>query len=229
CRTVAAEVRRALSDGCVPLVLGGDHSLAAGSVAGAAAHLAARGERLGVVWVDAHADVNTPASSPSGNIHGMPLAHLLGRGDAALTGIAGTTAALRPEDCAVVGVRDLDAPEQRHLKEWGVKTFTMRDIDERGTHAVMDEALETASKHTSGTWLSFDLDVVDPSLAPGVGTPVPGGMTYREAHHVMELVADSHRLVGMDMVEVNPVLDVRNQTADLAAQLILSAFGKRIL
>ena len=229
CCDVAAKTREALEAGRTPLVLGGDHSLAAGSIAGAAAHVAARGGRLGVLWIDAHADMNTPTSSASGNVHGMPLAHLLGHGDRAFAGAGGLTPALRPSDVALVGLRDVDAPERDHIAQWGVRAFTMRALDEGGVPAVMKEAIAAVSQGTTAIWASFDLDVVDPSVAPGVGTAVPGGMTYREAHLAMELLADTGRLAGLDMVEVNPVLDVHNQTAEVAAQLVLSAFGKRIL
>lgn len=229
CRLVADATRGALEAGRTPLVLGGDHSLAAGSVAGASAHLAASGKRLGLIWIDAHGDVNTPATSRSGNVHGMPLAHLLGHGDHALAGIAGSAPAIRAADVALVGVRDLDEPERDHIAEWQITTYTMREVDERGVHDVLAEAIAAASKHTDGIWASLDMDVVDPESAPGVGTAVSGGMTYREAHHAMEMLADTGRLVGLDLVEVNPVLDVHNRTAELATQLVLSAFGKRIL
>lgn len=229
CRAVADRTRAALTEGRTPLVLGGDHSLAAGSVAGAAAHFAARGERLGVVWIDAHGDLNTPASSRSGNVHGMPLAHLLGHGDRALAGIAGATPAVRADDLAIVGLRDLDDAEREHIAEWKLRAFTMRDLDERGVRAVLTDAIAHVARHTTALWASFDLDVVDPFAAPGVGTPVPGGISFREAHLLMEILADTARLAGLDMVEVNPVLDVQNRTAELATQLVLSAFGKRIL
>lgn len=229
CIDVASRTRGALEAGQIPVVLGGDHALAAGSIAGAAAHLAARGERLGVIWVDAHGDLNTPASSRSGNVHGMPLAALLGHGDKAMVGIAGTEPALRATDLALVGLRDLDAPERTHIKKWGLSAFTMRALDERGVRLVMEEAIAIATRGTGGIWVSFDMDVIDPDEAPGVGTAVPGGMTYREAHLAMEMLADTGKLVGVDLVEVNPVLDQRNRTAEIACELILSALGKRIL
>jgi len=229
CTDVATRVRESLDNGARPLVLGGDHALAAGSIAGAAAHLAARGERLGVIWIDAHGDLNTPATSRSGNVHGMPMAALLGHGDRAMASIAGGTAALRASDVALVGVRDLDDSEKAHVRKWNLATFTMRALDERGVRAVMEEAIAIAGRDTAGIWLSFDMDVIDPDEAPGVGTPVPGGMTYREAHLAMEMLADTGKLVGLDVVEVNPVLDERNRTAEIARELILSAFGKRIL
>ncbi|MBL8962126.1 MAG: arginase [Gemmatimonadetes bacterium] len=229
CTDVAARVRSALDAGAFPLVLGGDHALAAGSIAGASAHLAAKNQHLGVLWIDAHGDLNTPASSRSGNVHGMPLAALLGHGDKAMTSIAGRTGAIRASDLALVGQRDLDKAEQAHVRKWDLSVFTMRAIDERGARTVMEEAIAVAARSTAGIWVSFDLDVIDPDEAPGVGTPVPGGITYREAHLFMEMAADTGKLVGMDIVEVNPVLDERNRTAEIARELILSALGKRIL
>ncbi len=229
CASLAGRTREALDAGRTPLILGGDHSIAAGSIAGAAAHFAARGGRLGVLWIDAHGDVNTPGSSRSGNVHGMPLAHLLGHGDELLANVAGPAPALRPSDVSLLGVRDLDDAEREHIEAWALPTFTMRTIDERGVRAVVTDAIASASRETTALWASLDLDVVDPAIAPGVGTAVQGGMTLREAHLVMELLADTGRLAGMDVVEVNPVIDVHNRTADLAAQLTLSAFGKRIL
>jgi len=230
CRDVATRTRAALEAGQIPVVLGGDHALAAGSIAGAAAHLAAKGERLGVVWVDAHGDLNTPATSSSGNVHGMPLAALLGYGDKAMVALAGTGAgALKASDVALVGLRDLDQPERNHIRKWGLAAFTMRALDERGVRAVMEEAITVATRGSAGIWVSFDMDVIDPSEASGVGTAVPGGMTYREAHLAMELLADTGKIVGLDLVEVNPVLDERNRTAEIACELILSALGKRIL
>jgi len=229
CVEVAARTRAALEAGQIPVVLGGDHALAAGSIAGAAAHLAARGAHLGAIWVDAHGDLNTPGSSSSGNVHGMPLAALLGHGDKAMSGIAGSAPALRASDVALVGLRDLDGPERAHIKKWGLSAFSMRALDERGVHTVMQEAIGIATRETDGIWVSFDMDVIDPSEAPGVGTAVPGGMTYREAHLAMEMLADTGKLVGIDLVEVNPVLDERNRTAEIACELILSALGKRIL
>jgi arginase len=229
CVDIASRTRAALEAGEIPVVLGGDHALAAGSVAGAAAHLAANGERLGLLWVDAHGDLNTPGSSRSGNVHGMPLAALLGYGDKAMSSIAGDRTAIQSSDVALVGLRDLDGPERSHIKKWGLSAFTMRSLDERGVRTVMEEAIAVATRGTGGIWVSFDMDVIDPDEAPGVGTAVPGGMTYREAHLAMEMLADTGKLVGLDMVEVNPVLDERNRTAEIACELILSALGRRIL
>lgn len=229
CTEVANRVRAALEAGAMPLVLGGDHALAAGSIAGASAHLAATGKHLGVLWVDAHGDLNTPATSRSGNVHGMPLAALLGHGDKAMSSIAGKQGAIRASDVALVGLRDLDESEQANIRKWNLSAFTMRALDERGVRTVMEEAIAIATRSTAGIWVSFDMDVIDPDEAPGVGTPVPGGMTYREAHLAMEMLADTGKVVGMDLVEVNPVLDERNRTAEIARELILSAFGERIL
>ena len=229
CQRVATETRRALERQTVPLVLGGDHSLAAGSVAGAAAHFAARGERIGVIWLDAHGDLHTPVSSLSGNVHGMPLAHLLGHGDPVFANIAGVKPAVRAEHVALVGIRDLDAPEREHARAWGLDVQTMRQLDERGVRTVMEQAIATASAGTAGIWVSFDMDCLTPEDAPGVGTAVPGGLTYREAHLAMEMLADTGKVIGLDLVEVNPVLDEQNRTAEVAAELLLSALGKRIL
>ena len=233
CLELARVTADAVTAGAVPLTIGGDHSIAAGSVAGAAVALAKRGQRLGLIWLDAHGDANTPESSASGNIHGMPLAHLLGHGDPEFAGISaalgGPSPAILPEHVAIVGVRDLDEPERMHLRKWGVHTFTMRTIDERGLRVVMQEALAIAGGNTGGVHVSMDLDWVDPVHAPGVGTPVAGGATYREGHLAMEIVADSGRLTSLDVVEVNPVLDSQNRTAELAVGLVLSAFGQRII
>jgi len=223
----------AVTAGAVPVTVGGDHSIAAGSIAGAAAAFAPRNQRLGLIWLDAHGDAHTPLTSASGNVHGMPLAHLLGHGDPDFAGISaalgGPTPAILPGHVALVGVRDLDEPERRHLREWGVATFTMRAIDERGLRAVMQDALAIAGRDTGGVHVSMDLDWLDPVHAPGVGTPVAGGATFREGHLAMEIIADSGRLTSLDVVEVNPVLDSQNRTAELAVGLVLSAFGQRII
>lgn len=218
-----------LHEGALPIVLGGDHSLGAGSVAATAAWMATRQQPLGVIWVDAHADINSPATSPSGNVHGMPLAALLGGEPHELSRIGGDGPSIRPEHTVLVGIRNLDDREKEIVKASGVHAFTMKDIDRLGIAEVMDRALAAASKGTGGVHVSFDLDVCDPAIAPGVGTPVKGGLDYREAHFVMEAVAESGRLVALDLVEVNPALDLRNTTAELATELALSAFGKRIL
>jgi len=229
CKGLAEIVGKTLVDDMIPLVLGGDHSIAAGTVAGAAAHFHKQSKRIGVVWLDAHGDMNTPESSPSGNVHGMPLASIMGFGPAELTGLAGTKPMVSPHNIAMVGIRDLDSKERRLVKDSGVRIFTMRDIDERGMRTVMEEALRMAGRGTAGYHISLDMDWIDPEDAPGVGTPVRGGATYREAHLAMEIIADHGRMLSFEMVEVNPVLDERNQTAELAVELALSAFGKKIL
>jgi arginase len=229
CMRVADDTAAAIDGGRFPVLLGGDHSLAGGSIAGAARHFAAKGARIGAIWIDAHGDLNTPASSRSGNVHGMPLAHLLGHGDHAFAHVAGAEPAVLAEHVALVGVRDLDAAEREHALEWKLHVLTMRAIDERGVRAVMQDAIGVASAGTAGIWASFDMDCLSPENAPGVGTAVPGGMTIREAHLAMEMLADTGKLIGMDLVEVNPVLDERNRTAELATELILSALGKRII
>ncbi len=228
CAELAAFTDASVTARRFPVVLGGDHSLATGSVAGAARALTARGEAMGLVWIDAHGDLNTPESSPSGNVHGMPVAHLLGHGDPRLH-FTKERAAVRPEQTWLVGVRDLDAGERAHLRAYGVHAFTMHDVDRRGLSDVMEEVLTIASINTSGLWVSYDVDVQDPVHAPGVGTPVSGGFSWREGHLAMEMVAESGRLVGLDLVEVNPILDVSNRTAELAVGLVASALGKRIL
>ncbi len=229
CREVAERTALAVRSGVRPLVLGGDHSLAAGSVAGTATALAERGERVGLIWLDAHADVNTPDTTLSGNVHGMPVAHLLGEGDSRLSRLASVFPAVRAEQLVYVGLRDVDAAERQFIQARGIRAFTMRDIDERGLRAVMDEAVAIASRGTGGIHLSCDADWVDPGEAPGVGTPVRGGATLREAHLAMEIIHDSGALLAMDLVEINPILDRQNHTAELCADLIASAFGRRIL
>ena len=229
CLRLAERVDQSLGQGKVPLVLGGDHSLAAGSISGVAQHFQRRGEKVGVIWVDAHTDMNTPQTSPSGNVHGMPLACLIGKGPKELTHLLGWSPKVDARNVALVGIRDVDALEGQHVKKSGVRVFTMRDIDEKGLPRVMEEAIDIASAGTAGIHLSFDMDSVDPDEAPGVGTPVRGGITYREAHLAMELLSDAARLVSLEVVEVNPVLDVANRTAELAVELMTSALGKRIL
>lgn len=229
CRELAAETEAAVQEGFIPLALGGDHSLAAGSVAGVASAFHDRGERIGLIWLDAHADLHTPESSETGNIHGMPLAHLLGHGDRELSSISRAKPAVLAKNVALVGIRDLDPSERGHVKEFGIAAFTMRDIDERGLKAVMTDALTIALDGTAGIHLSCDLDWLDPYEAPGVGTPVPGGATFREGHLAMELISDSGRLVGVDLVENNPTLDLRNTTAELSVDLVRSLFGRKIL
>jgi arginase len=229
CARLAEMVERAAAQGQVPLVLGGDHSAAIGTVAGMSRHLRKHNHKLGLLWIDAHADMNTPDSSPSGNIHGMPLACIIGLGPAELTGISGHVPMVDPDNVAIVGLRSVDDIERFNVRGAGVHPFTMRDIDERGMRTVMREAIHAVSSGTSGFHLSFDLDAVDPAEAPGVGTPVHGGITYREAHLAMEIVCDSGLMTSLEMVELNPVLDTANRTAVLGVELLMSALGKRIL
>ncbi len=229
CQRVARQVRGVLRRGFAPLVLGGDHSIAIGTVAGVSKYFRDRKKHVGLLWIDAHADMNTPQTSPSGNVHGMPLACCVGIGPRELTHLLGYAPLVRPENVALVGVRDVDVLERPHVRHSGVRAFTMRHIDERGMRAVMEEALQIASTDTVGFHVSLDMDYIDPSEAPGVGTPKRGGGTYREAHLALEMVSDTGRMRSMEIVEVNPILDVGNRTANLAVELAMSAFGKRIL
>jgi len=229
CSGLAEMTEKSLAEGFTPLVLGGDHSIAAGSAAGVASHFRKQSKRPGLLWLDAHGDMNTPDSSPSGNVHGMPLASIIGYGAPEMVDMLGFHPKIEPRNVALVGIRDLDAKERRLIKDSGVHVFTMRDIDERGMREVMSEAIRFASDDTDGIAVSLDMDFVDPSDAPGVGTPVRGGVTYREAHLAMEMICDSRHMVSMEVVEVNPVIDERNRTADFAVELIMSGLGKRIL
>jgi len=229
CERLAEMVEQAADNGRVPLVLGGDHSIAVGTVSGMARHFRKTDRKSGLIWIDAHADMNTPATSPSGNVHGMPLACLLGMGPRELTNISGGVPAMDASKVAIIGLRSVDDVERFNVRGAGVHPFTMRDIDERGMVAVMQEALAVACADTAGFHLSLDMDALDPREAPGVGTPVRGGITYREAHLAMELLCDSGKMTSMEIVEVNPVLDEANRTALLAVELAMSALGKRIL
>ncbi len=228
CQKQAERVQKTLEDGALPLVLGGDHSIAIGTVSGASAWCRERGNSAGLIWLDAHGDFNTPETSPSGNIHGMALACLLGRGPRELTEIGGFSPKVAAANTVLVGVHALDREEKRLLREARVKVFTMRDIDERGMRSVVEEAIALASNGTEGICVSLDLDFIDATHAPGVGTPVRGGATYREAHLALGLIADSGNLLSFEAVEVNSVLDERNRTAELAVELILSALGQKI-
>jgi arginase len=226
---IADRVHHALEKGCFPLVLGGDHAQAIGTITGLARYYHRRNKRLGVVWVDAHTDMNTPDSSPSGNIHGMPLAVLLGYGPPELLEVCGPTPVLHPKDVAIVGARDVDSTEGPMVKETGVRVYRMSELDARGTAVCIQEAFDRATSGTVGVHLSFDLDGVDPGEAPGVGTPVPGGLTLRESLYVCEAAHKTGALRGLEMVELNPTLDERNKTGQLAVWLIVSALGKVIL
>jgi arginase len=229
CQGLAEAVEKTLGDEMMPMILGGDHSIAAGSVAGVASFFRKQSKRIGLIWLDAHGDVNTPESSPSGNVHGMPLASIMGYGAPELTEICSFKPKIEPQNVAMVGIRDLDAKERQLVKKSGVHVFTMRDIDERGMREVMSEALRFASDDTNGIAVSLDMDFLDPTEAPGVGTPVRGGVTYREAHLALEMIADSRALVSFELVEINPVVDLHNKTAILGVELILSGLGKKIL
>ena len=229
CDQLASQVEDALARGAMPLVLGGDHSVAIGTVSGISRHFRERNQQVGLIWLDAHADMNTPETSPSGNIHGMPLACLVGMGPAELVDLMGYRPKIAAQNTVIVGLREVDMTERPQVRQSGVRAFTMRDIDERGLRAVMEEAIRAASEGTAGFHCSLDMDFVDPKDAPGVGTAVRGGATYREAHLAMEMICDSRRMTSMEVVEVNPVLDEANRTADLAVQLIMSGLGKRIL
>ena len=223
-RRAAGAVATSMKSGHFPLVLGGDHSLALGSIRGAA-----KVRNIGVIWVDAHADFNTEVTTPSGNIHGMPLAALCGLGDQRLTQIWDEgTCAVDPTNVAIIGVRDLDSGEKTNLRDAGVLVMGMEQIDRFGIVSAMEKAIERVTRNTDGLYLSFDMDVMDPRHAPGVGTPVAAGLTQREGHVACELTGETGKLIGMDIVEVNPILDVQNQTGALAAEFVLSALGKRI-
>jgi len=230
CSRTGDAVIKTLEEGETPFVLGGDHSLAVGSVSGVAEFYHRQNQRVGVLWIDAHSDINTPETSPSGNVHGIPLAALLGLGPELLGNLYGYAPKIAPENTVLIGVRDIDSAERANIRRAGVgEVYTMRDIDERGMRTVMEEALRAAGRGTAGYHVSLDMDWIDPEDAPGVGTPVRGGATYREAHLAMEIIADHGRMLSFEIVEVNPVIDEHNRTADLAVELACSAFGKKIL
>ncbi len=229
CERVCGIVLKAIEENKMPLVLGGDHSVAMGTVAAVAGYHRTQKNKIGMIWIDAHADINTRETSPSGNVHGMPVAALVGMGPKELTHIGGFAPKLEGANIAIVGLRSVDDLERDNIRKAGVHAFTMRDIDERGLRSVMQEAIGYASSGTAGFHLSFDMDSVDPYEAPGVGTPVRGGISYRESHLAMEIMCDSGMMTSIEMVEVNPVLDTANRTALLAVELVMSALGKRIL
>jgi arginase len=229
CERLYAKVRESVLSGHIAVSLGGDHSLAAGSIAGTASAMREQKRPLALLWIDAHADMNTPESTLSGNVHGMPLACVLGEGPPALVEIGGFSPKIQPERCAVIGLRNLDEREKERVRRSGVHAFTMKDIDRLGMAAVMEKALGLICNGDAALHLSFDMDGVDPAISPGVGTPVRGGLSYREAHLVMEMASDSRRVAALDIVEVNPILDQQNSTAILGCELALSALGKAIL
>ncbi len=228
-QAVAEAVEQALEDGTIAITIGGDHSLAIGSIAGVSSYYRKRQEEFGLVWFDAHGDINTPATSPSGNVHGMPFAISLGEGDESLVNLQGFSPKVRPNRCSLIGIRDLDQAETDLVRQSGVLPFTMRDVDEQGIKAVTIKALESIGTDIQGLHVSFDLDVIDPDVAPGVSTDSCGGLTYRESHFALELLADSKLVRSIDIVELNPTLDVKNKTAELAVGLVQSALGKNIL
>ena len=227
CSKLHHRVYQNICEGIFPIVLGGDHSQAIGTISGISRRYREQNQEIGVIWVDAHTDMNTPSTSPSGNIHGMPLSCLLGFGHEKLVSLNGDTPSLKPENVAIIGARDVDFSEIPLVKELGVRVYTMTEIDQRGAFTCFEEAIHHVSKNTSGIHLSFDLDGVDPREAPGVGTPVPGGLSLRESHLICEML--SNKIIGMEMVELNPTLDVQNKTGHLAVWLILSAMGKQII
>ncbi|HTF24333.1 MAG TPA: arginase [Candidatus Limnocylindria bacterium] len=229
CGDVAAAAEKSLIEGFLPLVLGGDHSIAAGVAAGVANYFRKEKKQIGYLWLDAHGDMNTPDSSPSGNVHGMPLAAIMGYGAPELVDLLGFKPKAEPGNIVIVGARDLDAQERKIVKRSGIHVFTMRDIDERGMREVMADALKYAMDDTAGIAVSLDMDFVDPADAPGVGTPVRGGVTYREAHLAMEMISDSESMVSLEVVEINPILDEHNRTALLGVELVLSGLGQKIL
>jgi arginase len=229
CEDLAEKVERVLQAGELPLTLGGDHSIAIGSIAGFASYCRKEKKNPGLIWFDAHADMNTPETTPSGNIHGMPLAVLLGHGAPELTNVAGFTPKIDPALCVHVGARDIDLHERELVRKLGIRFLTMREIDERGMSACMDEAIEIASRANGGYAVTFDVDALDPGDAPGSGTLVRGGLTYREAHLAMEKIAEAGGMRSLEVVEINTALDINNKTAELGVELILSALGKTIL
>lgn len=229
CEELARRVEGILQTGELPLVLGGDHSIAIGSIAGFASYCKKQTETPGLIWFDAHADMNTPETSPSGNIHGMPLAVLLGYGAPELLNVAGFAPKLEPRLCVHVGARDIDPTERALVRNLGIRFITMREIDERGMSACMDEAIEIASRASGGYAVTFDVDALDPGDAPGSGTLVRGGLTYREAHLAMEKIAEAGGMRSLEVVEINTALDINNKTAELGVELILSGLGKTIL
>jgi arginase len=229
CGVLAREVEASLDGGEFPLVLGGDHSMAIGTIAGIASHCARHNKRLGVIWIDAHADINIPETSPSGNIHGMPVAVSLGLGTKELTSIGGDHPKLKPDQLIYIGLRQIDEGERDLIRKLKIEAHTMADLDKHGVHRLIMKAVTSLRARVDHLHVSFDLDSVDPMVASGVGTPVPGGLTYREAHLIMEAIADTGYMASMEVAEVNPILDVRNASAEFAAELIASSMGKRIL
>lgn len=229
CNRLRLRVRRTLEQSEIPVVLGGDHSIAIGTVSGVSEFFRERDQKVGLIWIDAHGDMNTPETSPSGNIHGMPLATLLGMGHPRLVEMGGFWPKVEARHTCLIGIRDIDEIERQNVKRSGIHAYTMRDVDERGMRAVMQEAIGFASDGTAGFHVSFDLDAMDPRDVPGTGTPVKGGISWREANLLMEMISDTGRMTSLEVTELNPILDVKNQSGEVAVDVILSAFGKRIL
>jgi arginase len=229
CNRLRLRVRRSLDQGEIPIVLGGDHSIAIGTVSGVSEHFRNRGQKVGLIWVDAHGDMNTPESSPTGNIHGMPLATLCGMGHPRLVEMGGFWPKVDRKNVCLIGIRDIDEVERKIVKSSGIHAYTMRDVDERGMRAIMQECIGFANDGTAGFHVSFDLDGMDPRDVPGTGTPVKGGISWREANLLMEMVSDTGKMTSLEVTELNPILDVKNQSGEVAVDVILSAFGKRIL
>lgn len=229
CEDLRRKVRASLAAGSLPIVLGGDHSIAIGTIAGVAGHYREREQELGLLWIDAHADMNTPASSPTGNVHGMPLGVTLGMGPEELVQLGGFAPKVQPDKVALIGVRDLDDTERELVARSGVKVFTMMEVDRLGMSRVAEEALAVVTAGTAGFHVSLDLDGIDPTVAPGVGTPVQGGLSFRETHLLLELAAESQAMLALEIVELNPILDHRNATAEVAVGAVQSALGRRIL
>jgi arginase len=229
CERLAQRVERLLDEGVMPLVVGGDHSMAIGTVTGVAAHHRKRDERIGLVWVDAHADMNTPETSPTGNVHGMPLACVLGKGPEEMIKLGASIPMVDPARAVLIGIRSVDPGERELVRTSGIQVYSMREIDMLGMDRVMREAIDIVTKGTAGFHLTFDMDGCDPAAAPGVGTPVSGGVTHREAHLLLEHAAESKKLLGLELTEINPILDHRNMTAELAVEFVLSGLGKRIV
>lgn len=226
---VAAAVEGALASGTIPITIGGDHSLAIGSIAGVSNYYRKLNLSFGLVWFDAHGDINTPDTTQSGNVHGMPLAVALGRGDKRLTELLGFSPKIEGKRSCLIGIRDLDPPERDIINQTGVTAFTIRDIDHLGLGRVTDLSLGAVGSDIAGLHLSFDLDVIDPEIAPGISTPARGGLSYRESHLALSLLAETQLIRSIDIVELNPAFDIQNRTADLAVELLLSTLGKSIL
>jgi arginase len=226
---LAQKVEESLNNEHFPLCLGGDHSMALGAIGGIAAHCKTAGKELGVIWIDAHADMNTDETTPSGNIHGMPLAAAVGLGHETLTGFNGITPKVKPGNCVIIGARSIDDLEKQNIKQAGVQVYTMNDVDKLGIHRIISRVLKQFNQTVDHIHVSFDVDSVDPSVAPGVGTPVPGGLSYREAHLLMETIAECGCMSSLEITEVNPILDYMNKSAEFTVEIVASSMGQRIL